>query len=116
MGRRCGSDPAWLWLWHRWAATALTRPLAWEPPYAAGVALEKTTKKKRAQGDDSTSRAEPVRELLPTGWQHPHDLQPWEPTVSCAWEGRVSLVPAGSKDSRVALDLRVLQEHYLQQN
>ena len=47
MGRRCGSDPAWLWLWHRWAATALTRPLAWEPPYAAGVALEKTTKKKK---------------------------------------------------------------------
>ena len=36
-------------LWHRLAATAPIRPLAWEPPYAAGVALEKgkKTKKKR---------------------------------------------------------------------
>ena len=30
-----------LWLWCRPAATAPIRPLAWEPPYAAGVALEK---------------------------------------------------------------------------
>ena len=34
-----------LWLWHRLAATALIRPLAWEPPYALGVAPEKTKKK-----------------------------------------------------------------------
>ena len=39
-----GSDP--LWLWHRPAAVALIPPLAWEPPYAAGVAL-KSKKKKR---------------------------------------------------------------------
>ena len=31
-----------LWLWLKPEATALIRPLAWEPPYAAGVALEKT--------------------------------------------------------------------------
>ena len=31
-------DPALLWL----AATAPIRPLAWESPYASGVALEKT--------------------------------------------------------------------------
>ena len=31
------TDPAWLWLWCRPAAAALIRPLAWEPPYAAGV-------------------------------------------------------------------------------
>ena len=37
----------WLWLWYRSAATAPIRPLAWEPPYASGVALEKTKKKKR---------------------------------------------------------------------
>ena len=30
----------------RWAATAPTGPLAWEPPYAAGAALEKDQKKK----------------------------------------------------------------------
>ena len=39
------SDLAWLWLWCRPAATAPSRPLAWEPPYASGVALEKTKQK-----------------------------------------------------------------------
>ena len=29
------------------AATALIRPLAWEPPYASGSALEKTKRKKK---------------------------------------------------------------------
>ena len=29
-----------LWLWHRPAAAALIRPLAWELPYAAGMALK----------------------------------------------------------------------------
>ena len=33
-------------LWHRPAATALIRPLAWEPPYAAGVALKRQKVKK----------------------------------------------------------------------
>ena len=33
-------DLALLWLWCRLAATALIRPLAWEPPYATGVALK----------------------------------------------------------------------------
>ena len=37
---RLGSDPALLWLWRRPAATAPIRPLAWEPPYATGAALE----------------------------------------------------------------------------
>ena len=38
---------ALLWLWHRLAATAPIGPLAWEPPYAVGAALEKTKKKKK---------------------------------------------------------------------
>ena len=42
VGRRRSLDPTLLWLWHRLAATALMRPLAWEPPYATGAALEKT--------------------------------------------------------------------------
>ena len=42
VGHRCGSDLALLWLWCRPAATALIRPLAWDPPYATGAALEKT--------------------------------------------------------------------------
>ena len=45
VGHRCSLDPVLLWLWHRPAATALIRPLAWEPPYAAPVALEKMKKK-----------------------------------------------------------------------
>ena len=45
VGRRHSSDPAFLWLWRRLAATALIRPLVWEPPYAAGAALkDKKTK------------------------------------------------------------------------
>ena len=49
VGRRRGSDPALLWLWHRPVAAAPIRPLAWEPPHAAGVGLEvaKRQKKKR---------------------------------------------------------------------
>ena len=33
-------DPVLLWLWCRLAAAALIGPLAWEPPYAAYVALK----------------------------------------------------------------------------
>ena len=40
-GCRPGSDLALLWLWCRWAAIALFRPLAWEAPYAVGAALKK---------------------------------------------------------------------------
>ena len=44
---RYGSDLALLWLWCRPAATALIRPVAWEPPYATGVALKRQKKKKK---------------------------------------------------------------------
>ena len=40
----CGLDLMWLWLWP--AAVALIGPLAWEPPYAEGTALQKQKKKK----------------------------------------------------------------------
>ena len=49
VGRRPGSDPALLWLWHRPAATALIAPQAWEPPYAAGAALGKAKRPKNEQ-------------------------------------------------------------------
>ena len=48
MGRRHGLDPSVLWLWCRPVATAPVGPLAWEPPYATGAALEK--KKERERG------------------------------------------------------------------
>ena len=43
VGRRRGWDLAllWLWLWHRLADIAPIGPLAGEPPYAVGAALEK---------------------------------------------------------------------------
>ena len=44
---RIFSDPALLWLWRRPVATAPIRPLAWEPPYAEGAALEKEKKTKK---------------------------------------------------------------------
>jgi len=38
VGCRCSSDLALLWLWCRPSAIAPIRPLAWDPPYAVGVA------------------------------------------------------------------------------
>ena len=46
VGRRRGLDLALLWLWCWLAAVALIRHLAWEPPYAAGMA---TPPKKEAK-------------------------------------------------------------------
>ena len=40
VGCKYGLDLALLWLWCRPAAAALTRPIAWEPPYVMGEALK----------------------------------------------------------------------------
>ena len=47
LGHRCSLDPELLWLWCRPVSTAPIRPLAWEPPYATGVALEKAKRQKK---------------------------------------------------------------------
>ena len=47
VGRRRGSDLALLWPWRRPVTLAQIVPLAWEPPYALGVALERQKKKKK---------------------------------------------------------------------
>ena len=47
VGHRHSSDPMLLWLWHRLAAAAPIRPLAWELPYATGAALKKKEKKEK---------------------------------------------------------------------
>ena len=49
VGRRCGLDPMWLWLWCRPVATVLIQPLAWEPPYAVGAASEMAKRQKTKQ-------------------------------------------------------------------
>ena len=40
-------DLALLWLWCRPVSTALIRPVAWEPPYATGAALERQKRKRK---------------------------------------------------------------------
>ena len=52
VGCRRGSVPVLLWLWQRPVATAPIQPLAWEPPYAAGAALE-MAKRQKKNGEDS---------------------------------------------------------------
>ena len=47
VGHRGGLDPMLLWLRRKPAATALIRPLAWDPPYAADVAQKRQKKKKK---------------------------------------------------------------------
>ena len=46
-------DLALLWLLHRLAATAPIRPLAWEPPYAVGAALEKDQKNEKRKNKEN---------------------------------------------------------------
>ena len=53
IGSRQGLDLALLWLWHRPAAVALIRPLAWELPYAGGVALKGKKKKLKKINSDA---------------------------------------------------------------
>ena len=45
VGCTCIWDPELLWLWHRLVAVVPIQPLAWEPPYGAGVALKSHTQK-----------------------------------------------------------------------
>ena len=53
VGRGRGSDPVLLWLWCRPAATARIRPLAWESPYAVGMALKRQKTKKKFFSESS---------------------------------------------------------------
>ena len=48
-------DLALLWLWYRLEATAAIRPLAWEPPCAAGVALKRQKTKQNKTKPQKTS-------------------------------------------------------------
>ena len=56
VGRRRSSVLALLWLWRRLAATALIRPLAWEPPYATDAALKRKKDKKKGKKERKITR------------------------------------------------------------
>ena len=64
VGCRRGSDPMLLWLWCRLAATAPIRPLAWEPPYAEGVALKRQKTKQNKTKQNKTKKKNPKRKQL----------------------------------------------------
>ena len=55
-------DPALLWLWCRPAAVAPIRPLAWELPCAASLALRRKKRKRKA------SIGEEAEKLGPHAW------------------------------------------------
>ena len=50
-------DLALLWLWCRLAATAPIQPLAWDPPYAVGVALKRPKGKREREREENTFQA-----------------------------------------------------------
>ena len=62
VGHRCSLDPALLWLWYRLVATALIRLLTWEPPYASGVALEKTKQQQQQQQPKPKQKQKPTKQ------------------------------------------------------
>ena len=65
VGCRRGLDLVLLWLWHSLAAISPIEPLAWEPPYAPGAALEKGKKNKTKQQKSDLSLGTRVKVL----WQ-----------------------------------------------
>ena len=62
-----GSDPVLLWLWCRLAATALIRPLAWEPPYALGAALQKAKTHTQKNNNNVNERESEIQMLIEDG-------------------------------------------------
>ena len=62
VGRRHSSDPTLLWLWCRLSDTAPIRPLAWEPPYAAGGAQEMPNRQKK---NKTKKQQQQQQKLLP---------------------------------------------------
>ena len=55
-----------LWPWHRPAATAPIRPLAWEPPYAVGAALKTDQKKKKKKKKKAMKMYYLMRKIIKT--------------------------------------------------
>ena len=59
-----------LWLWCRLAATAPIRPLAWEPPYVAGAALEKAKRQKKKKKKKKKEKKERKKEMEERKYAH----------------------------------------------
>ena len=82
MGRRGGLDLLLLWVWYRLTAAAQIRPLAWELPYASGVALKRRGRKKgkKEEGRKEITSVTKTSEHLLKSWAHRcinNDIDPW---------------------------------------
>ena len=66
VGHSLSSAPTLLWLWCRLAAAAPLQPLAWELPYAMGVALKSKKKKKPDPAEGITLEPEFPTAVQPT--------------------------------------------------
>ena len=77
-------DPALLWPWRRLAVTTLIRPLAWEPVYAADVALKSKKKEEEESIYRSSLVAQKVKDLaLSLLW---HGFNPGPRNFHVLWE------------------------------
>ena len=83
MGCRRSLDAALLWLWCRPVATAPIGSLAWEPPYAAGVAQEiaKNDQKKKIK----KKKKELTVKILSLSLIHEDDMQLLQNSESGPW-------------------------------
>ena len=70
---RPGSDPTLLWLWCWPAAVTLIGPLAWEPLYMAGVALNSRGKKNQYEFVEYINSLSQASSRV---WSHESALQP----------------------------------------
>ena len=75
VGCRHGSDPTLQWLWHRLAATAPIGPLAWELPYATGMALKKKITTKLEKEAKKKERRKCYKGILYNTWNIAHILE-----------------------------------------
>ena len=66
VGPRLSLDLMLLWLWHRPVATAQIQPLAWQPPYAVGVALKKKKKTKKIAKTSRKGKRNVRKEQIPS--------------------------------------------------
>ena len=79
VGYSCSVDLALLWLWCRPAAAAPIQPLAWEPPYASGMALKRQKKKKKKEKNSLVAQQvkDPSLSLPWLGLQLWYQFDPW---------------------------------------
>ena len=60
VGCRQGSDPVFLWFWHRLEATSPIAPLAWESPYAEGTDLKSKNKQTNKKNPKKQQKREKI--------------------------------------------------------